>query len=55
MVVLKMKLWQIWINNMWEDTVCYDSDMTAEEVKDSLINHDGYPENIIIRLENETI
>tara|TARA_R100000656_G_scaffold8082_1_gene9250 strand:+ start:653 stop:844 length:192 start_codon:yes stop_codon:yes gene_type:complete len=46
--------WQIWINNMWEDTVSYDSSMSEEEVKESLINHDNYPENIVLKLEGNT-
>ena len=39
---------------MWEDTVSYDSSMSEEEVRKSLINHDGYPENIILKLEGNT-
>jgi hypothetical protein len=31
------------------DTVWFDSDMTWQEVKDSLVDHDGYPANIIVR------
>lgn len=38
---------------MWEDTVSYDSSMSKEEVKESLINHDDYPENIVLELEND--
>jgi len=51
----KYNYWQIWIDNNWEDTVGYDKGIPAKEVKRSLIDHDGYPENIIIRLEDETI
>ena len=30
--MIKYNYWQIWINNMWEDTVSYDSSMSEEEV-----------------------
>lgn len=31
------------------DTVFYDDDFTSEEVKRSLVNHDGYSEDITVR------
>ena len=52
--MIKHNYWQIWVDNMWEDTVSYDSSMSEEEVIKSLINHDGYPENIILKLEGNT-
>lgn len=52
--MIKHNYWQIWVDNMWEDTVSYDSSMSEEEVRKSLINHDGYPENIILKLEGNT-
>ena len=52
--MIKHNYWQIWVDNMWEDTVSYDSSMSEEEVRKSLINHDGYPENIILTLEGNT-
>jgi hypothetical protein len=36
---------------IWVDTVFFDSKMTADEVRKSLINHDGLPENIFVRRE----
>jgi hypothetical protein len=30
------------------DTVFYDGDMTAEEIRRSLINHDGYSADILV-------
>tara|TARA_R100000734_G_C3254018_1_gene54674 strand:+ start:48 stop:212 length:165 start_codon:yes stop_codon:yes gene_type:complete len=50
----KYTYWQIWVDNMWEDTVGFDSGIPANEVRRSLIDHDGYPENIIIKLDDET-
>ncbi len=32
-----------------QDQVSFDARDTAEEVKDSLVNHDGYPSNITVR------
>ena len=52
--MIKHNYWQIWVANMWEATVSYDSSMSEEEVRKSLINHDGYPENIILKLEGNT-
>ena len=51
--MIKYNYWQIWINNMWEDTVSYDSSMSKEEVKESLIKYDGYPWDIVLELEND--
>lgn len=34
---------------LYEDTVFFDEDMTAEDVKRSLINHDGYPDDIVVK------
>lgn len=30
------------------DTVFGTENMTSEEVRDSLVNHDGYPDNIVV-------
>lgn len=35
------------------DIVFYDSTMDAQEVKQSLINHDGFPSNIIVLPDRE--
>lgn len=31
------------------DTVFFDSSMDADEVKRSLVSHDGYPDDILVR------
>jgi hypothetical protein len=36
----------VYLNNKRIDTVHYQDDFTAEEVKRSLISHDGYDSNI---------
>jgi hypothetical protein len=43
------------INNppVWEDTVFYESHMTCEEVKKSLVDHDGYNPDIEVTCEEE--
>lgn len=43
----------VFLNGKMIDTVTYsiDSKMTSEEVRQSLINHDGYDANIIVRKE----
>lgn len=33
---------------VWDDRVCYDNSYTAEDVKKSLVDHDGYNPNIIV-------
>lgn len=33
-------------------SVYFQSSMTAQHVKESLINHDGYPSNTVVRLYN---
>jgi len=41
-----MKPWDVYVNGKWVNTVYYDLECNAEYVKESLINHDGYPVNI---------
>ena len=46
--------WNVYIptgyeKTKWIDTIYGDTKLTVEEVKDSLINHDGYPANIIVK------
>jgi len=47
----KYNYWQIYLNGVWEDTVSYCETMSEDEVKHSLINHDGYDIDIELRLE----
>lgn len=47
---------EVFFNGSWEtrfiviDGVLYTVDCTAEYVRESLINHDGYPSDIKVRL-----
>ena len=42
--------WDIYLDGKLIDSVCFDYDIDKETVKSSLINHDGYDPNIIVRL-----
>lgn len=50
---MKMIAWNVYVDRAYPDwlidTVFYTSDCDAEYVRNSLINHDGYPANIIVR------
>ena len=35
----------------WMDTVYFNEGMEMEEIRNSLIDHDGYPGNIVVRHE----
>ena len=42
------------IYTQWMGTSKYTCEAESEEeVRKSLINHDGYPENIVLELEND--
>lgn len=41
-------LWDVWHNDVLVDVVCFDNSIAADEVKTSLINHDGYPNTISV-------
>lgn len=41
--------WDVYLNGRLIDTVFYDSNCDKEYVRTSLINHDGYDSNIIVR------
>ena len=44
-----MKAWDIIRNGKIVDTVFYDKSCDLHYVRASLINHDGYPVDIIVR------
>ena len=44
-----MKAWNVCLNGKIIDTVFYDDDSDAEEVRRSLIDHDGYDPEITVR------
>ena len=43
-----MTAWDVYLNGKWIDTV-FDMEKDADEVKRSLINHDGYDWRIVVR------
>ena len=45
----KQKGWNVYLNGRLIDTVFYDDTCDAEYVRTSLINHDGYDSQIIVR------
>jgi len=43
-----MTAWEVFLGSKWIDTVFFDNSCTHDEVRTSLINHDGYPVGIEI-------
>lgn len=41
--------WNVYLRGRKIDTVWFDADMTADDVKRSLVNHDGYDAAITVR------
>lgn len=44
-----MTAWNIYLRGKLIDTVFYDTSCDRDYVRHSLINHDGYDENIVVR------
>jgi hypothetical protein len=46
-----MKGWDVYLNGKKIDTVFYDNEppMAAEDIKRSLVNHDGYDDRIEVK------
>jgi hypothetical protein len=44
----KMTAWNVYRGTKLVDTIYYDSKMAQEEVKTSIMDHDGYPPDIRI-------
>jgi len=49
-----MKAWNVYVNGEMIDTVFYNDDIDADEVKRGLIEHDNYAPEIEVKLETET-
>lgn len=43
--------WKVYISGRYVTTVFYTKECDAEYVRNSLIDHDGYPNNIEVRNE----
>ena len=46
-----MKAYKVYLNHKLIDTVFWVNNSDADEVRTSLINHDGYDPQIIVRLD----
>ena len=44
--------WNVYLNGRKIDTVFFDSDIGADAVRRSLINHDGYDSAIVVHRDN---
>jgi hypothetical protein len=44
-----MTAWNVYLGDYMITTVFYTKDCTAEYVRQTLINHDGYPSAITVR------
>lgn len=49
-----MKAWNVYLDGKNIDTVFYNDDIDAEEVKRGLVDHDGYDPNITVEVETGT-
>ncbi len=47
---IEYNYWDIYLDGQLIDSVSVEYDIDEETVKSSLINHDGYDPNIIVRL-----
>jgi hypothetical protein len=45
----KQRKWKVYANGRLVTEVYYDLDCNAEYVRQTLINHDGLPSNIVVR------
>lgn len=44
-----MRAWNIYRRGRWINCVYYERHITAAEVKWGLVNHDGYPPDIVVK------
>ena len=44
-----MTAWNIYLQGAFLETAWFMPSLTAEDVRDSLIEHDGYPDSITIK------
>lgn len=48
-----MTAWNVYLNGRKIDTMFYSGKVDAEEVRRSLINHDGYDARIVVRKDRK--
>ena len=46
-----MNAWKVFLNGHLVDVVFYDKNCDAKYVRDSLVEHDNYPTNILVKAE----
>ena len=46
---MKMQAWKVYLGGKEIDTVFYTKDQTAEDVRKSLTEHDGYDPRIAVK------
>jgi hypothetical protein len=54
---MSMIAYEVYENQNYIDTVYFTKDCDEQYIKDTLINHDGYPANIVLQdigIEGET-
>jgi len=49
---MKHQAWRVTLAGKHIDTVFFNADMSADDVKRSLIGHDGYDPAIVVRRDN---
>lgn len=47
----KQKAWRVYLGARHIETVYFDSDMLADEIRRSLVNHDGFNPAITVKSE----
>ena len=55
---MAMIAWEVYEGTTYIDTVYFAEDCDEKYIKDTLINHDGYPANIVLQnigVEGETV
>lgn len=50
---MTMMAWEVYEDNAYYDTVYFDINCDKEYVREQLIEHDGYPDNITLVLIGE--
>jgi len=49
----RMIAWAVYLNGKHIDTVFYLPEVTAQEVREGLIKHDGYDSEIVVQREKK--
>jgi len=49
-----MNAWKVYLADHHIDTVFYDETMDGDEVRDSLVSHDGYDPEITVELDEDS-